>query len=175
MSFCQRKSHCFQFTKCINIHVAMLSKVSFASIKRSSGLSASCINIVNHSGKFLNMELSLPFCLKKDMVTHSSILAWRIPWTHEPINRSTPGVPVHHQLPESTQTHVHRVGDTIQPSHLIGNAQLDIVTFQSFILPFHYLMPEHKTSMQANLAITCLQFTQNLNFQFTIHFREKKT
>ena len=35
----------------------------------------------------------------------------------DPMNRSTPGLPVHHQLPESTQTHVHRVGDAIQPSH----------------------------------------------------------
>ena len=33
------------------------------------------------------------------------------------MNRSTPGLPVHHQLPEFTQTHVHRVGDSIQPSH----------------------------------------------------------
>ena len=34
-----------------------------------------------------------------------------------PMNRSTPGLPVRHQLPESTQTHVHWVGDAIQPSH----------------------------------------------------------
>ena len=34
-----------------------------------------------------------------------------------PMNRSTPGLPVHHQLPEFTQTHVHRVGDAIQPSY----------------------------------------------------------
>ena len=34
-----------------------------------------------------------------------------------PMNRSTPGLPVHHQLPEFTQTHVHRVSDAIQPSH----------------------------------------------------------
>ena len=32
------------------------------------------------------------------------------------MNRSTPGLPVHHQLPEVTQTHVHRVSDAIQPS-----------------------------------------------------------
>ena len=88
------------------------------------------------------------------MATHSSTLAWRIPWTAEPgrlqpmgsqreghdlattqisvqfssvaqscpilcnpMNRSTPGLPVHHQLPEFTQTHVHRVSDAIQPSH----------------------------------------------------------
>ena len=34
-----------------------------------------------------------------------------------PMNRSTPGLPVHHQLPEFTQTHIHRVSDTIQTSH----------------------------------------------------------
>ena len=37
-----------------------------------------------------------------------------------PMNRSTPGLPVHHQLPEFTQTHVHRVGDAIQPSHPVS-------------------------------------------------------
>ena len=35
----------------------------------------------------------------------------------DPMNHSTPGLPVHHQLLEFTQTHVHRVGDAIQPSH----------------------------------------------------------
>ena len=34
-----------------------------------------------------------------------------------PMNRSTPGLPVHHQLPEFTQTHVHQAGDAIQRSH----------------------------------------------------------
>ena len=36
----------------------------------------------------------------------------------DPMNRSTPGVPLHHQLPEFTQTYVHQVSDAIQPSHL---------------------------------------------------------
>ena len=35
----------------------------------------------------------------------------------DPMNRSMPGLPVHHQLPEFTQTHVHRVSDSIHPSH----------------------------------------------------------
>ena len=38
-----------------------------------------------------------------------------------PMNRSTPGLPVHHQLPEFTQIHVHRVGDAIQPSHPLSS------------------------------------------------------
>ena len=39
----------------------------------------------------------------------------------DPVNHSTPGLPVHHQLPEFTQTHVHRVGDAIQPSHPLSS------------------------------------------------------
>ena len=39
----------------------------------------------------------------------------------DPMNRSTPGPPVHHQLPEFTQTHVHRVCDAIQPSHPLAS------------------------------------------------------
>ena len=35
----------------------------------------------------------------------------------DPMDHSTPGLPVHHQRPEFTQTHVHQVGDAIQPSH----------------------------------------------------------
>ena len=42
----------------------------------------------------------------------------------DPMNLSTPGVPVHHQLPEFTQTHIHRVSDAIQPSHPLSSPSL---------------------------------------------------
>ena len=38
-----------------------------------------------------------------------------------PMNRSMPGLPFHHQLPESNQTHVHRVSDAVQPSHPLSS------------------------------------------------------
>ena len=47
----------------------------------------------------------------------SSSVAQSSPTLCDPMNCSTPGLPVHHQLPEFTQTHVHRVSDAIQPSH----------------------------------------------------------
>ena len=47
----------------------------------------------------------------------SSVQSLSRVWLCDPMNCSTPGLPVHHQLPEFTQTHVHRVGDAIQPSH----------------------------------------------------------
>ena len=51
-----------------------------------------------------------------DLVQFSS-LAQSCPTLCDPMNRSTPGLPLHHQLPESTQTHIHLVSDAIQPSH----------------------------------------------------------
>jgi len=42
------------------------------------------------------------------------------------MNRSTPGLRAHHQLPEFTQTHVHRVSDAIQPSWLYSNIKLKV-------------------------------------------------
>ena len=50
-----------------------------------------------------------------------SSVAQSCPTLCDPMNRSTPGLPVHHQLPEFTQTHVHRVGDAIQPSHPLSS------------------------------------------------------
>ena len=44
-----------------------------------------------------------------------------VPTLCNPMNRSTPGLPVHHQLPEFTQTHVHRVSDAVQPSYPLSS------------------------------------------------------
>ena len=48
-------------------------------------------------------------------------VAQSCPTLCDPMNRSTPGLPVHHQLPELTQTHVHQVSDAIQPSHPLSS------------------------------------------------------
>ena len=50
-----------------------------------------------------------------------SSVAQSCPTLCDPMNCSTSGLPVHHQLPEFTQTHVHRVGDVIQPSHPLSS------------------------------------------------------
>ena len=55
------------------------------------------------------------------LVSQFSSVTQSCPTLCDPMNRSTPGLPVHHQLPEFTQTHVHRVGDAIQPSHPLSS------------------------------------------------------
>ena len=49
------------------------------------------------------------------------LVAQSCPTLCNPTNRSMPGLPVHHQLPEFTQTHVHCVSDAIQPSHSLSS------------------------------------------------------
>ena len=59
----------------------------------------------------LNLEFPRPCSVQFSSVTQSC------PTLCDPMNRSMPGLPVHHQLLEFTQTHVHQVGDATQPSH----------------------------------------------------------
>ena len=64
--------------------------------------------------KFLKTFLS-EFCISSE-VQFSSV-AQSCLTLCDPMNRSTPGLPVHHHLPEFTQTHIHQARDVIQPSH----------------------------------------------------------
>ena len=50
-----------------------------------------------------------------------SSVAQSCPTLCDPMDCSTPGFPVHHQFPELAQTHVHRVGDAILPSHPLSS------------------------------------------------------
>ena len=65
--------------------------------------------------KYLNSLNTSFSSVQFSSVTQSCLTLW------DPMNRSTPGLPVHHQLPEFTQTHVHRVSDAIQPSHPLSS------------------------------------------------------
>ena len=80
----------------------------------------------------LNMKRLLCICLYENpMQLLLELNLWRpiqfssvaqsCPTLCNPMNCSTPGLPVHHQLPEFTQTHVHRVSDAIQPSHPLSS------------------------------------------------------
>jgi len=60
------------------------------------------------------------FSIYIEMIQFSAVIQ-SCPTLCDPMNCSTPGLPVHHQLPESTQTHVHRVSDAIQPFHPLSS------------------------------------------------------
>ena len=79
----------------------------------------------------------------------------------DPMNPSTPGLPVHHQLPESTQTHVHRVGDAIQPSHPLLSPSppaLNLSQHQGF---FQWVSSSHQVAKVLEFQL------QHQSFQWT--------
>ena len=73
------------------------------------------LNIVNNVA--MNMVVQIPFKLLFSFYMHQfSSVTQSCLTLCDPMDCSTPGFPVHHQLPELAQTHVHRVSDAIQPS-----------------------------------------------------------
>ena len=83
-----------------------------------------------------------------------SSVAQSCPTLCDPMNRSTPGLPVHHQLPEFTQTHVHQVGDAIQPSPPLSS-------------PSPVPNPsQHQTLF--NESTLCVRWTKYCSFSFSI-------
>ena len=76
--------------------------------------------------------------ISKLLMLYSSVssVAQSCPTLCNPMNPSTPGLPVHHQLPESTQTHAHWVGDAIQPSHPLSSPSppaLNLYQYQGLV------------------------------------------
>ena len=77
-------------------------------------------SILQHSA-FFTVQLSHPYMTTGKTISEVSEVTQSCPILCDPMNRSTPGLPVHHQLPEFTQIHVHRVCDAIQPSHPLSS------------------------------------------------------
>ena len=73
----------------------------------------------------------------------------------DPMNRSMPGLPVHHQLPEFTQTHVHRVSDAIQPSHPLSS-------------PFPPAPNPSQHQSFSNESTLCMRWPKSWSFSFSI-------
>ena len=66
------------------------------------------------------MMAFIPY-LKQNIAVQFTSVAQSCLTLCDPMNRSMPGLPVHHQLPEFAQTHVHRVSNAIQPSHPLSS------------------------------------------------------
>ena len=69
----------------------------------------------------INKVSILPKAIYRFSANQMRSVAQSCPTLCDPVNRSTPGLPVHHQLPEFTQTHVHGVSDAIQPTHPLSS------------------------------------------------------
>ena len=95
--------------------------------------------------------------VKRNIIVQFSSVAQSCPTLCDPMNHSTPGRPVHHHIPEFTQTHVHRVGDAIQPSHPLLSPS----------------SPAHNPSQHqifSNESALCMRWPKYWSFSFSINF-----
>ena len=79
----------------------------------------------------------------------------------DPVNRSTPGLPVHHQLQEFTQTHVHWVGDAIQPSHPLSSPSPPAFNLSQHQDLFKWVSSSHQVAKVLEFQL------QHQSFQWT--------
>ena len=101
---------------------------------------------------FLMMYLTL---------TQFSSVIQSCPTLCDPMNRSTPGLPVHHQLPESTQTHVHWVCDAIQASHPLSSPSLPGLNLSQNQDLFKWVSSSHQVAKVLEFQL------QHQSFQWT--------
>ena len=108
------------------------------------------------------MESNMETCIQFSSVTQSC------PILCDPMNRSTPGLPVDHQLLEFTQTHVHGVSDAIQPPHPLSSPSPAIPfssCLQSFPASGSFQMSQFFTSGGPSIGVSTSASVLPMNVQ----------
>ena len=90
--------------------------------------------------------LTCNVAIKIQLQTWFSSVSQSCPTVCDPTNHSTPGLSVHHQLPEFTQTHVHWVGDPIQPSHPLSSPSLPAFNLSQHQGLFKWVSSSHQVA-----------------------------
>ena len=97
----------------------------------------------------------LPFCGRITFHFQFSSVSQSCPTLCEPMDYSTPGLPVHHQLLKFTQTHVHLVSDAIQPSHPVSSPSPP-----TFNLSQHWVFSSE--------SVLCIRWAKYWSFSFSV-------
>ena len=105
----------------------------------------SCFLSFKHYANSAHLSWVSDFETIQTVVQFSSV-AQSCPTLCDPMDCSTPGLPVHHQLPESTQTHVHWVGDAIQPSYPLLSPSPPALNLSQHQGLFRWISPSHQVA-----------------------------
>ena len=89
-----------------------------------------------------------------------SSVAQSCPALCDPMDCNTPGLPVHHQLPELTQTHVHKVGDAIQPSNPLSSPSPPAFSLSQHQHLFQWVSSSHQVAKVLELQLQHQSFQQ---------------
>ena len=97
---------------------------------------------------------------------HLSVQSLSHVWLCNPMNRSMPSLPVHHQLPESTQTHAHRVGDAIHSSHPLSSPSPPVLNFSQHQGLFKWVSSPHEVAKVLEFQLQCQSFQSTFRTDF---------
>ena len=97
---------------------------------------------------FLKRKM-ISYCIQFSSVTQSCLTLCN------PMNCNTPGLPVHHQLPEFTQTHVHRVSDAIQTSHPLMPSSPSVLSLSQHQVLFQWVSISDQDTAASTLVLVC--------------------
>ena len=106
------------------------------------------------------------FCIHTRTYQSVSSVAQLCPTLCDPMNCSTPGLPVHYQLPEFTQTHMHQVGDAIQLSHPLSSPSPPALNLSQHQVFFKWVSSSHQVAkvLELQLQHPSFQWTIRINF-----------
>ena len=94
-------------------------------------------------------------------IAQFSSVAQSCPTLCDPMNRSTPGLPVHQKLPEFAQTHVHWVGDAIQPSHHLSSPSPPALNLSQHQGLFKWVSSSHEVAKVLEFQLQHQSFQRN--------------
>ena len=119
---------------------------------------------LNKKGKREKTCAKIAAAKRKEILRHCCCcsVAQSCPTLCDPMDCSTPGLPLLHQLPEFAQTHVHRVGDAIQPSHPLLSP---FSCLQSFPASGSFPMSQLFTSGGQSVGVSASASVQLMNIQ----------
>ena len=103
----------------------------------------------------------IPGWMKDKLKLRFSSVAQSCPTLCDPVNRSTPALPVRHKLPESTQTHVHWVSDAIQPSNPLSPSSPPALNLSQHLGLFQWVGSSHQVTKVLGFQL------QHQSFQWT--------
>ena len=113
-----KRKQCFSKLMDSTLVISLMTKPNKILVQeKRQGAKANAARQLTMSKLALQIKSSRDKKLTASSTYQFSSVTQSCPTLCDPMNHSTPGLPVHHQLPEFIQTHVHWVGDAIQPSH----------------------------------------------------------
>ena len=107
------------------------------------------------------ITIVIPYGRHQFSSVHFSSVTQSCPTLCDPMNQSMPGLPVHHQLPESTQTHVHWVGDAIQPSHPLSSPSLPALNLSQHQGLFKRVSSSHQVAKMLEFQFQHQSFNEH--------------